>query len=220
MTATRRTTLALLATLTLSACGASVELDSPTFPTPLVEPIDMHVGLRLSDDMYDFWYEEDVLGKETWSVDMGDANAMMFKQLFGHMFTQVTHLEEDDNPADWPIDALVETNIDKFEFSVPQQTGNDAYAIWIRYRLKVYDPAGDVIGNWAVSAYGKSEKGGIGSGDNAMENAALLAMRDAAALMIMKLDRETGISRLAKGNADDETQPAVTKAANETEDAA
>ncbi|MEM9335665.1 MAG: hypothetical protein AAGA33_12515 [Pseudomonadota bacterium] len=197
-----------------------MQLDSPTFPTPLVEPLDMHVGLRLADDMYDFWHEEEVLGRDTWSVDMGDANAMMFQQLFGHMFTQVTLLEEDDNPADLPLDALVETNIDKFEFSVPQQTGNDAYAIWIRYRLKVYNPAGDMVGNWAVSAYGKSAASGLGGGDNALEDAALLAMRDAVALMIMKLDKETGISQLAKSGGQPEQQPAVTEASSSGEDTA
>ena len=77
-----------------------------------------------------------------------------------------------------------------------------------------------MIGNWAVSAYGKSEAAGIGGGDNALEDAALLAMRDAAALMIMKLDRETGISQLAKSAGEDEEQPAVTETASDVEDAA
>ncbi len=196
-----------------------MRLDAPTFPEPLVEPMNMHVGLRLSPDMFGFAHEEEVLGRETWSVDMGDANAMMFQQLFRHMFTRVTFLEEDDNPADLPLDALVETSIDKFEFSVPQQTGNNSYSIWIRYRLKVYNPSGDMIGNWAVSAYGKSEGAGIGSGDNALEDAALLAMRDAAALMIMKMDRETGIGSLAR-KASEEDETTVTTAAGEVEDAA
>ncbi len=196
-----------------------MRLDAPTFPEPLVDPMNMHVGLRLSPDMYGFQHEEEVMGRETWLVDLGDANALMFKDLFGHMFTQVTILEEDDNPADLPLDALVETSIDKFEFSVPQQTGNNSYSIWIRYRLKVYNPSGDMIGNWAVSAYGKSEGGGIGSGDNALENAALLAMRDAAALMIMKLDRETGIGSLAKKAGENEESTLTTSTAD-VEDAA
>ena len=89
------------------------------------------------------------------------------------------------------MDALIEPSIDAFEFSVPNQTKTDAFAVWIRYRLKVYNSEGTVVANWPVSAYGKSQSGG---GKDALRRAAVLAMRDAAALMIMKLDDETGIS--------------------------
>ncbi len=180
----------------LSACGGgSMTLQSPSFPTPLVEKLPVKVGLRLSPEMEQFSHEEKVFGRETWSVDFGDANARLFRQLFDHMFTDVTILTADDNPDLLPIDALVETSIDAFEFSVPEQTSSNSFAVWIRYRLKVYDKRGDMVANWPVSAYGKSETKALG-GSDALERAALLAMRDAAALMIMKLDAETGIGSL------------------------
>lgn len=178
-------------------------LEAPTFPTPLVEKLDVDVGLRLSPEMYGFSHDEEVLGRETWTVDLGGANAAMFEQLFGHMFTSVTVLDNEQDPADLPIDALVETSIDDFEFSTPEQTGTESFAVWIRYRLKVYNRDGEMIANWPVSAYGKSETRALGATDS-LERAAILAMRDAAALMIMKLDRETGIGTLG------ETPPTAT----------
>ncbi len=214
---------ALLASTLIAACGGSMTLDAPAMPTPLVDEIDLHIGLRLSPDMYAFSHEEEVLSRETWSVDMGGANAQMFEQLFGHMFRQVTILDETDDPATLPIDAFVETSIDAFEFSIPQQTGTESYAIWIRYRLKVYNEKGDMIANWPVSAYGKSEAGGIGSSDTSLEKAAILAMRDAAALLVMKLDKETGIGALAAKpepvKTDDDAIPA-TAASSGSNDAA
>lgn len=189
--------LAAVTALVTGCGGGSMTLDTPTFPAPLVDKIPVSVGLRLSPDMYRFAHEEQVFGKETWSVNFGDANATLFRQLFGHMFTDVTELQAEDDPYQLPIDALVETSIDAFEFSVPEQTSSNSFAVWIRYRLKVYDKRGDMIANWPVSAYGRSETEILGATE-ALERAALLAMRDAAALMIMKLDAETGISSLAQ----------------------
>ena len=203
------------ATAAVSGCGGgSMTLETPTFPTPLVDKIPVSVGLRLAPNMYSFDHEEQVFGKETWSVDFGDANARLFRQLFGHLFTDVTELEAEDDPYQLPIDALVETSIDAFEFSVPEQTSSDSFAVWIRYRLKVYDRRGDMIANWPVSAYGKSETKALG-GTDALEKAALLAMRDAAALMIMKLDAETGISSLAQA-----AEPPVDDPSSTAEDVA
>lgn len=116
---------------------------------------------------------------------------MLFTQLFTYMFEKVTILDADEDASLLSLDALIEPSIDAFEFSVPKQTKTEAFAVWIRYRLKVYNSDGTVVANWPVSAYGKSQAGG---GSDALRRAAVLAMRDAAALIIMKLDDETGIS--------------------------
>ena len=84
-----------------------------------------------------------------------------------------------------------------FEFSVPNQSKTEAFAVWIRYRIRVFDDEGDQVANWPVSAYGKSETSSV-SDAQALQRAAVLAMRDAAALMIMKLDEATGISKIAQ----------------------
>ena len=81
---------------------------------------------------------------------------------------------------------------------MPTQSQTEAFAVWIRYRLKVFDREGNNASNWTVSAYGKSEKQGLNS-SNALQRAAVLAMRDAAALIIMQIDKATQISELANG---------------------
>ncbi|MDH4255688.1 MAG: hypothetical protein OEX13_14345, partial [Gammaproteobacteria bacterium] len=80
------------------------------------------------------------------------------------------------------------------------QSQTDAFAVWIRYRIKIFDRQGTQIANWPISAYGKSQTSTFG-GDEALRRAAVLAMRDAAALIIMQMDKTTGISSLAKANA-------------------
>jgi hypothetical protein len=141
-------------------------------------------------------HEEIVYGHEEWSIDLGRSNAALFEQLFAYMFSEVTILGPDDNPQLMPLDALIEPTIDAFEFSTPGQSNTEAFAVWIRYRLKVFDPDGKLVSNWPVAAYGKSQTTKMG-GSSALQRAAILAMRDAAALMIMKFDNVTRISSLA-----------------------
>ena len=116
------------------------------------------------------------------------------------MFTDFRVLAEGESPDDYDLDAFIEPSIDAFEFSVPEQSQTDSFAVWIRYRIKVYDKSGTQIANWPISAYGKSMTTTFG-GDEALSRAAILAMRDAAALIIMQMDKSTGISSLAQVDA-------------------
>ena len=154
----------------------------------------------MPENFYHFVHEEQVFGREEWSIDLGGSNAALFTQLFGYMFQNVIVLNDSDDPKTLAIDALIEPSIDAFEFSVPNQSKTDSFAVWIRYRIRVFDFDGNEVANWPVSAYGKSQTASI-SGPQALQRAAILAMRDAAALMIIKLDEMTGISKLAESRA-------------------
>ena len=192
----RQAISALLLTGLLAGCASNVKMAPPTIPVPLVNKIPVSVGLRIPENFNNFVHEESIFGREEWSIDLGGSNAALFKQLLGHMFESVTVVGEADNPALMGLDALIEPSIDAFEFSTPTQSKTESFAVWIRYRLKVYDREGALISNWPVSAYGKSQATTMNK-DEALERAAVLAMRDAAALMIMKFDKVTRISELA-----------------------
>ena len=150
----------------------------------------------MPENFESFVHEEEVLGREQWTIDLGRSNAVFFAQLFGYMFETVTVVSEADDPSIMPFDALIEPSIDEFEFSVPNQTKTNDFAVWIRYRIKVYDRDGKLVVNWPVSAYGKSQTTVMG-GKDALQRAAILAMRDAAALMIIKFDEPTLISSIS-----------------------
>lgn len=210
----RTALLGLLLAGLLSGCASNVTLDPPTIPTPLLKQIPMSIGLRMPENFQSFVHQELVYGREEWSIDLGRSNAALFEQLFAHMFAGVTIVGPEDDPQLLPLDALIETSIDAFEFSTPGQSNTEAFAVWIRYRLKVYNREGKLVANWPVSAYGKSQSTTLG-GSAALERAAILAMRDAAALMIMKFDNVTQISSLA-GQSATEPSPAAIPAEPES----
>ncbi|HEX7062258.1 MAG TPA: hypothetical protein VF200_09815 [Woeseiaceae bacterium] len=213
-----------LALITAAVCGCSksVTLENPTIPEPLVEQIPLAVAVRYPKEFEHYVHKEKVIGKDEWTIDMGRANGMLFTKLFGALFSDCTVIGErpkeaeesadetlpghpvrckfvpaGTNPHDLPIDALIEPSIDAFEFSVPNQSQTDSFAVWIRYRVKIFDAQGNEIANWPLSAYGKAMSSMMG-GDDALRHAAVLAMRDAAALVILQMDKSTGISALAQ----------------------
>lgn len=203
----------------LGGCGSSVTMQAPTIPTPLINKIPASVGLRMPAEFDHFVHDEEIIGREEWSIDLGNSNSALFRQLFGFMFKKVTVLSSTDDPKLLDLDALIEPSIDAFEFSVPNQSKTESFAVWIRYRIKVFDQNGTEVADWPVSAYGKSQTASI-SGSQALERAAVLAMRDAAALMIMKLDEATGISTMAAaGNPAVEISIPVVETVTATEEA-
>jgi len=177
----------------------------PTIPEPRIEKIPVDVAVRMPAEFENFVHVEQVLGKDTWTIELGRSNAIFFTDLFGHMFDSIVVLGPDDDPRDYQFDALIEPEIDGFEFSTPSQSQSNAFAVWIRYRMSIFDSVGNRASSWTVNAYGKSQKEGLGGGDS-LKRAAVLAMRDAAALIIMQMERVTNIRDLADGPLDPAAQ--------------
>ena len=193
----RKIYTAVLFLAALSACSTQVSVPDPRIPAPLIAPLPLSVGVRYPESFDHFVHEEQVIGKEKWKIDLGQSNKMLFEKLFASMFTGYRVVGSTGDPASLGVDALIEPSIDAFEFSVPEQSQTDSFAVWIRYRIKIFDRNGTQIANWPISAYGKSQTSTFG-GDDALRRAAVLAMRDAAALIIMQMDKSTGISSLVK----------------------
>ncbi len=181
----------------VGGCSSQVTVNNPTIPDPLVEKIPLSVAVRYPPDFEHYVHEEQVIGKEKWTIDLGRSNKFLFTNLFRSMFNDLTVVETGEQPDDLDIDALIEPSIDAFEFSTPSQSQTQAFAVWIRYRIKIFDRDGEQFANWPISAYGKSQSTAMG-GDAALERAAVLAMRDAAALIVMQMDKTTRISRLGR----------------------
>lgn len=195
---TRTTFVVAFVAMAVAGCGSTVTMDEPTIPAPRVEKIPVDVALRLPQEFEHFVHTEEILGKESWTIDLGRANTVFFTQLFGYLFDSLQVIGPDDDARDFQFDALIEPSIDGFEFSVPTQSKTETFAVWIRYRIQVFDSVGNSASNWTVSAYGKTQKEGL-VGSDSLQRAAVLAMRDAAALIIMQMDKATQISALADG---------------------
>jgi hypothetical protein len=201
MTAKHLLRCSIVFALLITGCASNVTVDPPSIPEPHIDKLPLDVALRIPAEFHNFVHEENVLGRETWIISLGSANATFFEQLFGYMFDNVIVLGPDDDALEYTFDALIEPKIVGFEFSVPNQSKTDAFSVWIRYRMQIFDSAGNSAASWTVSAYGKSQKEGLG-GSKSLQRAAVLAMRDAAALILLQMNKATKIAALADGPLD------------------
>jgi hypothetical protein len=213
----RLASLAGIATLVLAGCASTVSIEMPTIPEPRLEKIPVDVAVRIPENFHDYVHTEDVLGRDKQTIQLGASNANFFAQLFDHMFQSTVVLAPDQDPRDVTFDALIEPSIEGFEFSTPGQTQSDAYSVWIRYRINVFDSLGNRASSWTVSAYGKSQKEGI-TGSDSLRRAAVLAMRDAAALIIMQMDKVSKIRDLADGPLDPASLEPESRVASATQE--
>jgi hypothetical protein len=183
----------VLAALAITGCSSQVALKDPALPEPLLNQLPMKVAVRYSPEMSNYVHEEEVMGRQKWTINLGAANKLAFRHLYSSMFSEVVEVDADTNAADVGADALIETSIEAFEFALPAQSRTDAYTIWIRYRLRIFDGEGTEVTNWPIAAYGKAGSEGMFSADEALARAAVLAMRDAAAMIGLRFARETGM---------------------------
>ena len=110
----------------VAGCGSAVTLEPVTIPKPLIDSIPATVGLRMPENFNHYVHEEEVLGSEQWSIDLGSANAQLFTQLYGHMFDRLIILSDEDNPDDHNLDALIEPAIEAIFTITPEPRS----AIW------------------------------------------------------------------------------------------
>ena len=181
----------------LGACSSHVTVHDLSIPDPLVEKIPVSIAVKFPDVFEHFVHEEQVIDKKKWTIDLGRSHVFLFTDLFRAMYDDLTVINDDVDARDTPIDFLIEPSIDAFEFSVPAQSHTSSFAVWIRYRIKIFDDEGKLLASWPINAYGKSLSTVMG-GNDALHRAAVLAMRDAAALIIMRMDEFTGISSTSR----------------------
>jgi hypothetical protein len=176
--------LALAATVLIGGCSTQVIVEAK-FPTPLVEPLPVSVGILIPEELYNYIYTEDVPEQSLWTIALGDANVAMLQPLFKRMFRDTRSVDAvPASGAPGGLDGVLKPTIAKFEFDVPVGQRDKFVEVWIQYQLSLYDADGRSVIDWAVSGYGKSEL--MRNRQDAVQKAAIVAMREAGATISTK----------------------------------
>jgi hypothetical protein len=198
-----RSRLRLLAVATaalLAGCGGSEVIVESTFPRPLVEPLPVSMGVVIPDELYNFIYTEDIPDQSLWTIALGDANVAMLGPLFEGMFQQTRDIDSLALAAgDRTLDGVIEPKLEKFEFDVPQGERDEFVEVWLQYEITVYEPDGATVIEWPVSGYGKSEL--LRDAEDAVQRAAVVAMREAGATIATKFSEQPQIKEWLGGIA-------------------
>ena len=174
--------VALLGVL-LGGCGPSEVMVKGNFPAPTMEKIPLTIGVWYEPDFinHEFFDEAKSKRESSWLVKTGEAQVQMWDTLLAGMFTRVVHLNSRPgsgqmNPG---VDAVLIPEVAELQYAIPAQT--KVYEIWMRYRLQLVTTGGEPIGDWTMPSYGKTPTAFLQSDQDAVNLAAVMALRDAGA---------------------------------------
>lgn len=171
--------LLLASAFLLSACESALIVKSD-FPKPVVQPIDITMGVVYTDELTKYTYSESEESRSKWKIGIGEAHQHLFEQVFEKMFTHSESLTSlDENNPDY--DLVLLPSINEFQYSSPKETRSKIYEVWIRYNMQVYSGNGELVADWIMSAYGKTPSAFLKSREEAMNQAIIVALRDLGA---------------------------------------
>lgn len=187
----------VLTALLLVGCAKSVQVESD-FPKPLMQPYPLVVGVRYPASLTEFSHTEKPANEPETTISLGAANVSMFRALFSGMFAETIELGSDPNtPIPASTDLIIEPTLTDLEIASPDKSGTDQYTVWLNYNLRLYRPDGTLLGDWKVTAYGQRDQGSMGmGGEDAVNGATIVALRDAAASIVSEFSKAPGIAAI------------------------
>ena len=175
----------LLAVLFISGCSTSaqVKIDSP-FPTVVSKPKPVKASIVFSEDFKSYIASPN----SKTSIDLGSAQTELLSNAFAGLFKEIEFVSA---AAEVTFDnALVITpSVQEVQISTPSDTYLNIYEVWIKYSLDIKTANGDLVDSWFMPAYGKTPDSFMLSKTNAIEEAAVIALRDAGAKLLLDFYR-------------------------------
>lgn len=190
----------LLAAIAVLACGcAPTQFETVVdVPQPLIEKIPVVVGVHLPLEFREKVYEEKRDSGVQYHIGLGRAQSAGIMRIFEAMFLRVVPVSSPADAAriDPEIRGVLEPTLDDYAFVTPLDSGTPNYSASLRYTIRLYSPQGELVDSWTFTGYGSQPGSSFpGRGDEALQAATRLAMRDAAA----KLAAEFHEQAIARG---------------------
>lgn len=180
--------LLVLLALLVAACSHTVRVDGD-FPQPIGDAHPLTVGVYLSEDFQKFTYQENRDDRDEWNINTGRAQKNLFETVLGSMFRETINLNQ--YPTDLPgdVDLVIVPEVRELQFTMPRETRVNIFEVWIKYDMHAYDPQGEAVANWVITAYGKTPTAFLKSQEAALAQAINVALRDAGATLYTGFER-------------------------------
>ncbi len=201
--------LVVMTSLFLSSCGSKQVVVQGEFPTPLTEKINQTVGVYYEAEFksHEIFDEAKSRGQSDWHIKTGEAQIKLWDMIFSGVFSETLTLSERpsrESPAK-AVSMVIIPHIEELQYAIPSHTQIKVYEIWMRYRFELVNVLGEPLGDWEMTAYGKTPQNlvmGIEGGqskEDAINLAAIMALRDAGAHFVTTFRRTEPISLWLEG---------------------
>ncbi|MDG2338557.1 MAG: hypothetical protein P8N94_11340 [Gammaproteobacteria bacterium] len=170
-----------LAVVSLSACGVSNVVIQGSFPTPNINPLPLSVAVYFDPALTDFAYiEYSETGTEEYNIASGQSHVELFNAVLPAMFDEVVVVGSLEEAEMLGVDAIFAPLIEEFQLALPSKTKLDVYEVWIKYNMRLMAADGEYIADWVLTSYGKTPTESMRSAESAINDAAVVALRDLA----------------------------------------
>ena len=193
----------------LSACSAREVVVEGSFPTPVVDPVPVSVGVLFTKEFREHELVDNatVRGEASWRVSTGVAQVNFWSTLLPAFFQNVVFIESYEDLNTYDVDAVLIPEVTDVQYAIPLYTNVKVYEIWMRYQLSLVEPEqlkddenqtivtenAQPFVQWPLTAYGKTPTAFLQSDTDAVNEAAVMALRDAGANFITSFGRVPGV---------------------------
>jgi hypothetical protein len=211
--------LVLCIALLGTGCASTQVVVEGNFPTPLLDPLPVTLGVIYPSAFaqHEFFDEAKGRAESDWLVKTGEAQVEFWDILFSGMFENVVHIRDwetvQSRGAD--IDGVIIPAIAELQYTIPTHTNVKVYEIWMRYQFRLVDVSAlhqqedgalsfnpeERLATWPITAYGKTPTAFLQTDEEAVNLAAVVALRDAGAHFVTTFGANPGVATWLDGIA-------------------
>ena len=177
----------LISLLWLAGCENSLVVKG-NFPTPMIDKLPHTLGVYYEPEFAQYVYKEESEDRSMWTITAGPAQVDVLSKVLPKMFTHVipvNALPSAENPSQ--AELIFSPRIDEFQYALPRETKVNVFEIWIKYNMRIYNATGQLLADWLMTAYGKTPTAFMTSKEDAVNEAAVMALRDMGATLSLRL---------------------------------
>lgn len=173
--------IAALATGCTSNVKLGVEQD---FPEVVAKPRDLRATLVM-DDAFRTYVADPTKNTQ---LQFGPAQVDLMTKAFRGLFAEVKVVSSKAQ-AGSETDLVIVPSVREVQLSTPTDSYLNVYEVWIKYNLDIETADGVPIDSWFLPAYGKTPYSYMLSRTTAIEEATVIALRDAGAKLMLDFYR-------------------------------
>jgi hypothetical protein len=176
--------LTLLCLSLLQGCSSNVVVKG-VVPTPVTERYPVKVSLVIDENLRKFTLHDKREKKITLAI--GEAQIGMFTTVTHALFSSVTVSDNVDSSGNTALS--IYPTIEEVQLATPFDNQFKVFEVWLRYTVSLFDNKGTLLNDWQLTAYGKTPTRFLGSDEDALNQATMMALRDAGARLTLELPR-------------------------------
>lgn len=180
--------LLLLLVVLCQSCTQAIVINT-VVPEPLVEKIEnFNLAVIYEDNIQNYQYENiNSKSSACCEIDFSDSQLNLFRKILQSFFPGLIELPNNNSEMLSNVDLYMEPQLDAFEFLSPEESRNDKYAVWLKYKIDIYDNKKTLLSNWYITGYGEQNTGSFGVSES-LTKAIDLALRDTGVNLAIKIE--------------------------------